>query len=181
MFLERPSSPLFKEHRSLRKKMGDITSRFCIPHFSKMKIFARNRISHSGYTKRNERILSSFFSLSSSFNPFSSPYAKPIASAVSVTDFNFTTGHTGEGGCCKKYVVLCCLCGGLSAAVGSLFLAVHAVLSAHTASLALFETVPSYIPGIMVRGQRSKRVHPTSSPPLFLYLPRIQIVTLISS
>ncbi|KAF7413414.1 hypothetical protein HZH68_001903 [Vespula germanica] len=60
-------------------------------------------------------------------------------------------GHTGEGGCCKKYVVLCCLCGGLSAAVGSLFLAVHAVLSAHTASLALFETVPSYIPGIMVR------------------------------
>lgn len=61
VFLERPSSPLFKEHRSLRKKMGDITSRFCIPHFSKMKIFARNRISHSGYTKRNERILSSFF------------------------------------------------------------------------------------------------------------------------
>lgn len=60
-------------------------------------------------------------------------------------------GHSGEGGCCKKYVVLCCLCGGLSAAVGSLFLAVHAVLSAHTASLALFETVPSYIPGIMVR------------------------------
>ncbi|KAK2580397.1 hypothetical protein KPH14_006149 [Odynerus spinipes] len=58
--------------------------------------------------------------------------------------------HTGEGGCCKKYVVLCCLCGGLSAAVGSLFLAVHAVLSAHTASLALFETVPSYIPGIML-------------------------------
>lgn len=69
-----------------------------------------------------------------------------------MTDFNFT-GHTGEGGCCKKYVVLCCLCGGLSAAVGSLFLAVHAVLSAHTASLALFETVPSYIPGIMVRGK----------------------------
>ncbi|XP_012230949.1 uncharacterized protein [Linepithema humile] len=58
--------------------------------------------------------------------------------------------HTGEGGCCKKYVVLCCLCGGLSTAVGSLFLAVHAILSAHTASLALFETVPSYIPGIML-------------------------------
>ncbi|XP_015185259.1 PREDICTED: uncharacterized protein LOC107071078 isoform X4 [Polistes dominula] len=58
--------------------------------------------------------------------------------------------HTGEGGCCKKYVVLCCLCGGLSAGVGSVFLAVHAVLSAHTASLALFETVPSYIPGIML-------------------------------
>ncbi|CAD6222504.1 GSCOCG00000997001-RA-CDS [Cotesia congregata] len=56
----------------------------------------------------------------------------------------------GEGNCCKKYVVLCCLCGGLSAAVGCLFLAVHAVLSAHTASLALFETVPSYIPGIML-------------------------------
>lgn len=61
------------------------------------------------------------------------------------------TGHTGDGGCCKKYVVLCYLCGGLSAAVGSLFLAVHAILSAHTDSLALFETVPSYIPGIMVR------------------------------
>ncbi|XP_023290768.1 uncharacterized protein LOC105696222 [Orussus abietinus] len=58
--------------------------------------------------------------------------------------------HAGEGGCCRKYVILCCLCGGLSAAVGSLFLAVHAVLSAHTASLALFETVPSYIPGTML-------------------------------
>ncbi|XP_011644857.1 uncharacterized protein LOC105431996 [Pogonomyrmex barbatus] len=58
--------------------------------------------------------------------------------------------HTGEGGCCKKYVVLCYLCGGLSAAVGSLFLAVHAILSAHTDSLALFETVPSYIPGVML-------------------------------
>ncbi|XP_034938810.1 uncharacterized protein [Chelonus insularis] len=56
----------------------------------------------------------------------------------------------GEGSCCKKYVVLCCLCGGLSAAVGCLFLAVHAVLTAHTASLALFETVPSYIPGTML-------------------------------
>ncbi|XP_017893511.1 uncharacterized protein LOC108633059 [Ceratina calcarata] len=58
--------------------------------------------------------------------------------------------HTGEEGRCKKYVVLCCVCGGFSAAVGCLFLAVHAVLSAHTASLALFETVPSYIPGIML-------------------------------
>lgn len=68
-------------------------------------------------------------------------------------------GHTGEGGCCKKYVVLCYLCGGLSAAVGSLFLAVHAILSAHTDSLALFETVPSYIPGIMVRDKdRSARI-----------------------
>ncbi|KAJ8684480.1 hypothetical protein QAD02_020272 [Eretmocerus hayati] len=64
-------------------------------------------------------------------------------------------GSNGSGGgfganCCKKYVVLCCLCGGLSSAVGCLFLAVHAVLSAHTASLALFETVPSYIPGTML-------------------------------
>lgn len=84
-----------------------------------------------------------------------------------MTDFNFTTGHTGEGGCCKKYVVLCCLCGGLSAAVGSLFLAVHAVLSAHTASLALFETVPSYIPGIMVRGQNISKYSTRS---LFLFL-----------
>lgn len=66
-------------------------------------------------------------------------------------------GHTGEGGCCKKYVILCCLCGGLSAAVGCLFLAVHAVLSAHTASLALFETVPSYIPGVMVRDKDRSR------------------------
>jgi hypothetical protein len=45
----------------------------------------------------------------------------------------------------------------VSAAVGSLFLAVHAVLSAHTASLALFETVPSYIPGIMVRAKERER------------------------
>ncbi|XP_012054077.1 PREDICTED: uncharacterized protein LOC105617110 [Atta cephalotes] len=64
--------------------------------------------------------------------------------------FRSSRCHTGEGGCCKKYVVLCYLCGGLSAAVGSLFLAVHAILSAHTDSLALFETVPSYIPGIML-------------------------------
>ncbi|XP_046610446.1 uncharacterized protein LOC124300406 [Neodiprion virginianus] len=58
--------------------------------------------------------------------------------------------HSGDGGCCTKYVVLCCLCAGLSAAVGSLFIAVHVVLSAHTASLVLFETVPSYIPGTML-------------------------------
>ena len=63
-------------------------------------------------------------------------------------------GHSVGGACCKKYVILCSLCGGLSAAVGSLFLAVHAVLSAHTASLALFETVPSYIPGTMVKNQQ---------------------------
>ncbi|XP_014208081.1 uncharacterized protein LOC106639137 [Copidosoma floridanum] len=62
-------------------------------------------------------------------------------------------GHVASEGyrvCCKKYVVLCWLCGGLSVAVGSLFLLVHAVLSANTASLALFETVPSYIPGTML-------------------------------
>ncbi|XP_031786255.1 uncharacterized protein LOC100679337 isoform X1 [Nasonia vitripennis] len=71
------------------------------------------------------------------------------ASAVPADHRHVGSGE-GSGGCCKKYVVLCCLCGGLSAAVGSLFLAVHAVLSAHTASLALFETVPSYIPGTML-------------------------------
>lgn len=80
-------------------------------------------------------------------------YFRPIRISSGI-DF---AGHTGEGGCCKKYVVLCCLCGGVSAAVGSLFLAVHAVLSAHTASLALFETVPSYIPGIMVRKREEGR------------------------
>lgn len=68
-----------------------------------------------------------------------------------IYDGLLTGTDNGEGSCCKKYVVLCCLCGGLSAAVGCLFLAVHAVLSAHTASLALFETVPSYIPGTMVK------------------------------
>jgi hypothetical protein len=79
---------------------------------------------------------------------------------ISRVDF---AGHTGEGGCCKKYVVLCCLCGGLSTAVGSLFLAVHAILSAHTASLALFETVPSYIPGIMVRDKDQSVVLPNAA------------------
>ncbi|XP_015591416.1 uncharacterized protein LOC107265957 [Cephus cinctus] len=58
--------------------------------------------------------------------------------------------HTGESGCCKKYIILCFLCGGLNVGIGSFFLAVHVVLSAHTASLALFETVPSYIPGTML-------------------------------
>lgn len=67
----------------------------------------------------------------------------------------FKGTDNGEGGCCKKYVVLCFLCGGLSVAVGSLFLAVHAVLSAHTASLMHFETVPSYVPGIMVNKKSS--------------------------
>lgn len=71
-------------------------------------------------------------------------------------------GNTVEETCYKKYVILCCLCGGLNATIGSLFLAIHAVLSAHTASLALFETVPSYIPGIMVNLSASKLIEISS-------------------
>lgn len=88
--------------------------------------------------------------------------ARLFAGAIRISWVGFA-GHTGEGGCCKKYVVLCYLCGGLSAAVGSLFLAVHAILSAHTDSLALFETVPSYIPGIMVRDKNRSVVLPNAS------------------
>jgi len=88
--------------------------------------------------------------------------ARFFTGAIRISWIGFA-GHTGEGGCCKKYVVLCYLCGGLSAAVGSLFLAVHAILSAHTDSLALFETVPSYIPGIMVRDKNRSIVLPNAS------------------
>ncbi|XP_043287628.1 uncharacterized protein [Venturia canescens] len=90
------------------------------------------------------------------FGPHSHSHLTHPLSHAHLTAYRCPPSHpygpnSGDnGGCCKKYVVLCCLCGGLSAAVGSLFLAVHAVLSAHTASLALFETVPSYIPGSML-------------------------------
>ena len=51
----------------------------------------------------------------------------------------------------KKYVLLCCLCGGLCLALGILYLVIYFVLGRYTTSLHYFQTLPLYIPAIVVR------------------------------
>lgn len=50
----------------------------------------------------------------------------------------------------KKYVVLCIVCGGLSCILGISFLSVYLVLRQYTSSLEHFETIPTYVPAIML-------------------------------
>ena len=50
----------------------------------------------------------------------------------------------------KKYVLLCCLCGGLCLALGVLYLVIYFVLGRYTSSLHYFQTMPLYIPAIVV-------------------------------
>lgn len=51
----------------------------------------------------------------------------------------------------KKYVLLCCLCGGLCLALGILYLVIYFVLGRYTSSLHYFQSLPLYIPSIVVR------------------------------
>ena len=64
-------------------------------------------------------------------------------------------GHRDGGGVCKsfarKYVLLCCLCGGLQVTLGALYLAIYFVLDGYTTSLHYFQTLPTYVPSIPVR------------------------------
>ena len=50
----------------------------------------------------------------------------------------------------KKYVLLCCLCGGLCLALGILYMVIYFVLGRYTTSLHYFQTLPLYIPAIVV-------------------------------
>ena len=50
----------------------------------------------------------------------------------------------------KKYVLLCGLCGGLCLALGVLYLAIYFVLGRYTTSMHYFQTMPLYIPSIVV-------------------------------
>ena len=50
----------------------------------------------------------------------------------------------------KKYVLLCCLCGGLCMALGILYLVIYFVLGKYTSSMHYFQTMPLYIPSIVV-------------------------------
>ena len=53
----------------------------------------------------------------------------------------------------KKYVLLCCLCGGLCLTLGILYLVIYFVLGRYTTSLHYFQTLPLYIPSIVVSKQ----------------------------
>ena len=57
----------------------------------------------------------------------------------------------------KKYVWLCCLCGGLCLALGILYLVIYFVLGRYTTSLHYFQTLPLYIPAIVVSGYTNIR------------------------
>ena len=50
----------------------------------------------------------------------------------------------------KKYVLLCCLCGCLCLALGILYLVIYFVVGRYTSSLHYFQTMPLYIPAIVV-------------------------------
>lgn len=50
----------------------------------------------------------------------------------------------------KKYVFLCSVCGGLASLLGGLFLGVYVILRSYTSSLGYFETIPTYIPAVML-------------------------------
>ena len=67
-------------------------------------------------------------------------------------------GGNRSGGVCKsfarKYVLLCCLCGGLQVTLGALYLAIYFVLDGYTTSLHYFQTLPTYVPSIPVRRER---------------------------
>ena len=50
----------------------------------------------------------------------------------------------------KKYVLLSWVCGALCVLLGVLFLVIHVLVVTRTASLEYFQTIPAYIPAVMV-------------------------------
>jgi len=50
----------------------------------------------------------------------------------------------------KKYVLLCCLCGCLCLALGILYLVIYFLVGRYTSSLHYFQTMPLYIPAIVL-------------------------------
>ena len=51
----------------------------------------------------------------------------------------------------KKYILLSCVSGGICLVLGILYLAIYFTLSAYTTSLHYFQTMPTYIPAVVVR------------------------------
>lgn len=49
-----------------------------------------------------------------------------------------------------KYVLLCVICGALSSMVGSILIIIYVLMRSNTSSLQYFETIPTYIPAILV-------------------------------
>jgi hypothetical protein len=49
-----------------------------------------------------------------------------------------------------KYVLLCLICGSVSLFVGSILIIVYVLMRLNTSSLQYFETIPTYIPAILV-------------------------------
>lgn len=75
------------------------------------------------------------------------------------TSGNSTLGHPGVEhqhrspwwkSWTKKYVILCCLCGGTAVLLGLVFLVIYFVLSHYTTSLHYFETIPTYAPALVL-------------------------------
>ena len=50
----------------------------------------------------------------------------------------------------KKYILLCLLCGGLCLTLGVLYLVIFFLLTRYTTSLHYFQTLPTYIPAVVV-------------------------------
>ncbi|XP_054713419.1 uncharacterized protein LOC129222882 [Uloborus diversus] len=49
----------------------------------------------------------------------------------------------------KKYVIACLVCGGLSVFHGIVFIVIYLLLRSYTSSLQFFETIPTYVPGVV--------------------------------
>ncbi|GFT18097.1 uncharacterized protein NPIL_318652 [Nephila pilipes] len=49
----------------------------------------------------------------------------------------------------KKYVIACLVCGGLSISHGIVFIVIYLLLRSYTSSLQFFETIPTYVPGVV--------------------------------
>ena len=50
----------------------------------------------------------------------------------------------------KKYILLCCVSGGVCLTLGILYLAIYFILKKYTTSLHYFQTMPTYVPAVMV-------------------------------
>lgn len=50
----------------------------------------------------------------------------------------------------KKYILLCGICGGLCFSIGILYLAIFFILKNFTTSMQYFQTLPIYIPSVVV-------------------------------
>ncbi|GAB6020031.1 hypothetical protein CHUAL_002778 [Chamberlinius hualienensis] len=50
----------------------------------------------------------------------------------------------------KKYVILCCICGGSAVLLGIIFISIYFTLHYYTSSLQYFETIPTYAPAVVL-------------------------------